>query len=296
MLETDLPALLLVDKPEGPTSHDVIQVARRALGVRRVGHTGTLDPFASGLLLLCVGRSTRLAEYFHLLPKTYSATAVLGVETDTEDCTGETTVSSDGWRSLRQEDIEEAAERLRGEHDQVPPAFSAKKVAGRRAYDAARAGDSVELVARTVNIHSFAIGDVRLPVVDFVAEVSTGTYVRSLARDLGRDLGCGAHLSRLRRLSIGPFSVVDAVGLAELAEAAIPAGASRSAAQALSWLPTRSLSESEVAEVEHGRRIPDLAESGGDDLPVAMVAGERLVSVGRRDSEGLRPEKVFHEG
>ena len=296
MLETDLPALLLVDKPEGPTSHDVIQVARRVLGVKRVGHTGTLDPFASGLLLLCVGRSTRLAEYFHLLPKTYSATAVLGVETDTEDCTGETTVSSDEWPSLRREDIEGAADRFRGEHDQVPPVFSAKKVAGRRAYEAARAGDSVELVARTVNVHSLAIGDVRLPEVDFVAEVSTGTYVRSLARDLGRDLGCGAHLSRLRRLSIGPFSVVDAVGLTELAEAAIPAGASRSAAQALSWLPTRNLSESEVSEIEHGRMIPDLAEREDEDLPVAMVAGERLVSVGRRDPEGLRPEKVFHAG
>ncbi|MGB5675072.1 MAG: tRNA pseudouridine(55) synthase TruB [Gemmatimonadota bacterium] len=296
MLETDLPALLLVDKPEGPTSHDVIQVARRALGVRRVGHTGTLDPFASGLLLLCVGRSTRLAEYFHLLPKTYSATAVLGVETDTEDCTGEATASSEEWRSLGLMDIEGAAERFRGEHDQVPPAFSAKKVAGRRAYDAARAGDAIELQARTVNVHSLAIGDVRLPEVDFVAEVSTGTYVRSLARDLGRALGCGAHLSRLRRLSIGPFSVVDAVGLAELAEAAIPAGASRSAAQALSWLPIRNLSESEVSEVEQGRKIADLANYGDEDLPVAMVAGERLVSVGRRDPEGLRPEKVFHAG
>lgn len=295
MLETDIPALLLVDKPEGPTSHDVIQVARRALGVRRVGHTGTLDPFASGLLLLCVGRSTRLAEYFHLLSKTYSATAVLGAETDTEDCTGETTATSDEWRSLEREEIERAAERLRGEHDQVPPAFSAKKVAGRRSYEAARAGAAVELEARAVNVHSLAIGDVRLPEVDFVTEVSTGTYVRSLARDLGRDLGCGAHLSRLRRLSIGPFSVVDAVGLAELAEAAIRPGASRSAAQALAWLPTRNLSEAEVSEIEHGRKIPDLAEPGDQDLPVAMVAGGRLVSVGRRDPQGLRPEKVFHD-
>ena len=295
MLETDLPALLLVDKPEGPTSHDVIQVARRALGLKRIGHTGTLDPFASGLLLLCVGRSTRLAEYFHLLSKTYSATAVLGAETDTEDCTGEMTATSDEWRSLGLEAIERAADRLRGGHDQVPPAFSAKKVAGRRAYEAARAGATVELEARAVEVHSLAIGDVRLPEVDFVTQVSTGTYVRSLARDLGRDLGCGAHLSRLRRLSIGPFSVVDAVGLAELAEGAIPAGATRSAAQALSWLPTRILSESEVSEIEHGRKIPDLAGSGAEDLPVAMLAGERLVSVGRRDSEGLRPEKVFHD-
>ena len=293
MRETDLPALLLVDKPEGPTSHDVIQVARRVLGVRRVGHTGTLDPFASGLLLLCVGRATRLAEYFHLLSKTYSATAVLGLETDTEDRTGAVTVRSDDWRSVTREDIERAADRLRGEHGQVPPAFSAKKVAGRRAYVAARAGETIELAARAVNVHALEIVDIRLPEVDFVAEVSTGTYVRSLARDLGRDLGCGAHLSCLRRLSIGPFCVADAVGLADLAEAAIPAGASRSAAQSLSWLPTRSLSESEVTEVEHGRRIPDPDQRGDSDQPVALVVGERLVAVGRRDSKGLRPDKVF---
>ncbi len=293
MRETDLPALLLVDKPEGPTSHDVIQVARRVLGVRRVGHTGTLDPFASGLLLLCVGRATRLAEYFHLLSKTYSATAVLGLETDTEDRTGAVTVRSDDWRSVTREDIERAADRLRGEHGQVPPAFSAKKVAGRRAYVAARAGETIELAARAVNVHALEIVDIRLPEVDFVAEVSTGTYVRSLARDLGRDLGCGAHLSCLRRLSIGPFCVGDAVGLADLAEAAIPASASRSAAQSLSWLPTRSLSESEVTEVEHGRRIPDPDQHGDSDQPVALVVGERLVAVGRRDSKGLRPDKVF---
>ena len=123
MRETDTRAVLLVDKPEGPTSHDVIQVARRALGVRRIGHTGTLDPFASGLLLLCVGQSTRLADYFHLLPKTYSATAVLGVETDTEDHTGRVTAQVDAWRSVTREDIELAAQRLGGEHAQLPPAL-----------------------------------------------------------------------------------------------------------------------------------------------------------------------------
>jgi len=295
MREADLPAVLLVDKPEGPTSHDVIQVARSALGVKRIGHTGTLDPFASGLLILCVGRSTRLAEYFHLLPKTYSATAILGVETDTEDRTGKVAATSDGWRSVTRQDIETAAGRLRGEYEQVPPAFSAKKVAGRRSYQAARAGESIELEARTVCVHALEIGDVRLPEVEFVAQVSTGTYVRSVARDLGTHLGCGAHLSSLRRLSIGPFSVSDAVDIADLAKAAIPAYSSLSAAQSLSWLPTRSLSGTEVVEVEHGRQIPDPAGDDRTDLPVAMVAGERLVAVGRRDSEALRPEKVFHD-
>lgn len=295
MRVADHPDVLLVDKPEGPTSHDVVQVARRVLGVKRIGHTGTLDPFASGLLLLCVGRSTRLAEYFHVLPKTYLATAVLGIETDTEDRTGATTGTSEGWRSVTREGIESAANRFRGGYEQMPPAFSAKKVAGRRSYEAARAGESVELAARSVSIHSLEVGDVRLPEVEFVAHVSTGTYVRSLARDLGRELGCGAHLNSLRRLSIGPFRVSDAVDLASLEGAAIPDCAALSAVQSLSWLPRRVLSETEVVQVEHGQRIPDSAGEDHRDMPVAMVAGERLVAVGRRDSEVLRPEKVFHD-
>ncbi len=294
MPEDDLPAVLLVDKPPGPTSHDVIQVARRALGVRRIGHTGTLDPFASGLLLLCIGRATRLAEYFHLPSKSYLATAVLGVETDTEDATGTVTASSDVWRSVTRDDIERAANRLLGEHPQVPPAYSARRVAGRRAYEAARAGEKVELTARAVRVHAIRVGEYRPPEVEFLAEVSTGTYVRSLARDLGRDLGCGAHLRSLRRQSIGPFHVSDAVDLAGLKTGSIPAGASLSAAESLSWLPVRGLSESEVAEVEHGRRVPDPDGCDGDDLPVAMVAGDRLVAVARRDSGVLAPEKVFH--
>lgn len=294
MREIETPAVLLVDKPEGPTSHDVIQVARRVLGVRRIGHTGTLDPFASGLLLLCVGPSTRLADYFHLLPKAYSATAVLGIETDTEDHTGKVTAQADAWRSLTREDISSAAKSLRGRQAQLPPAFSAKKVAGRRAYEAARAGENLELAARTVHVHAIEVVDVRLPEVEFVTEVSTGTYVRSLARDLGRDLGCCAHLKSLRRVSIGPYRVADAVSLSDLQDGNIPAAASLSAARSLSWLPIRRLSPSEVTEVEHGRRIPGGGLAGATDLPVAMVAGDRLVGVARRDSDLLQPEKVFH--
>ena len=295
MRETELPAVLLVDKPQGPTSHDVIQVARRALGVRRIGHTGTLDPFASGLLILCVGRATRLAEYFHLLPKTYSATAVLGIETDTEDRTGKVTARTNTWQSVTLDGIHQAVERLRGEQDQLPPSYSAKRVEGRRAYELARAGETVDLVAKTVQVHSLVVVDVRPPEVDLVAEVSTGTYVRSIARDLGRDLGCGAHLKSLRRTSIGPFRVDDTVSLAELEEGYIPDSAALSAFRSVSWLAVRTLSPSEVAEVEHGRGIPESATTGSPELPVAMVEGERLVAVGRRDSTVLRPEKVFHD-
>jgi tRNA pseudouridine55 synthase len=296
MGKPDLPAVLLVDKPEGPTSHDVVRVARRALGVMRVGHTGTLDPFASGLILLCVGRATRLVEYFHLLSKVYSATAVLGIETDTEDRTGTTTGRSEAWRAVTPEDIDRVAESLRGRQVQVPPAFSAKKVDGRRAYEAARAGEAVDLAAQAIHVHSLEVVAVRLPEVDFLVEVSTGTYVRSLARDLGSRLGCGAHLSTLRRLSIGPFTALDAVSLEDLERGDLPESASRTAAGALSWLPVRCLSESEVAGVEHGRPVADGFNAADPDLPVAMVAGDRLVAVGRRESELLHPDKVFHDG
>jgi len=295
MTRTEIPAVLLVDKPEGPTSHDVVRAARRALGTRRVGHTGTLDPFASGLLILCAGKATRLAEYFHLLPKTYSATAVLGVETDTEDGTGSVTSRCEAWRSVTREEIEKAARDLRGQQSQVPPAYSAKKVDGRRAYAAARAGEAVELSSKVVCVHSLEVGEVRLPEVDFRVEVSTGTYVRSIARDLGKRLGCGAHLKSLRRASIGPFRVEDAVSLAELLEGRLPADATRTAADSLSWLPTRQLTRAELADVAHGRAIPLSGGLRDTDLPVAMVAGGHLVAVARAGASGLRPEKVFHE-
>jgi tRNA pseudouridine55 synthase len=186
------------------------------------------------------------------------------------------------------------AKGLLGEQAQLPPAFSAKKVAGRRAYEAARAGESVELAARTVHVHAIEVVDVQLPEVAFTAEVSTGTYVRSLTRDLGRNLGCGAHLKSLRRVSIGPYRVADAVSLCGLQDRKIPTAASLSAARSLFWLPIRHLSPSEVEEVEHGRRIPERGFAGNPDLPVAMVAGDRLVGVARRDSDLLQPEKVFH--
>ncbi len=295
MRDGDGPALLLVDKPEGPTSHDVVRAARRALGVKRIGHAGTLDPFASGLLLLCIGRATRLVEYFHLLSKWYLTTAVLGVETDTEDSTGVVTASSAGWRDVRLEDLERATAGMVGEQEQVPPIFSARKVNGRRAYEAARAGDTVTLAPKVITVLDFEIREIRIPEVDFAVHVSTGTYVRSLARDLGRSLSCGAHLTTLRRTSIGPFGVESATTLEDLEAAIIDDEAMIAPTRAVEWLPTRRLSSGEVSEVEHGRRIPSLPGAVDTGWPVALVDGGRLVAIARREGGELQPEKVFHD-
>jgi tRNA pseudouridine55 synthase len=285
--------VLLVDKPDGPTSHDVVQRVRRALGVRRVGHTGTLDPFASGLLLVCVGRATRLAEYFHLLPKTYRAVVELGSATDTDDRTGRVVARSDSWRGLTPDDVKTAAGGMVGEGKQRPPAFSAKKVGGRRAYDVAREGGAVELAPVTVSVLELEVEAVRDRTVELWTRVSTGTYVRALARDLGERLGCHAHLSDLRRTEVGPYRVEQACPAAELETGSRPPDAWLSPARSLHWLPEHRLTDGEAKQVESGRPVPAPAELGDGELPVALTSGERLVGVARLVDRELRPEKVF---
>lgn len=309
--ESSRAGLLLVDKPAGPTSHDVVERARRGCGIRRIGHTGTLDPFATGLLLLCVGRATRLAEYFHLLPKSYVATLRLGVETDTHDPTGGTTARDESWRDVSADELGRIAARFRGSVRQVPPTYSAKRVAGRRAHRVARAGERPELEPVEVQVHELEILDVELPRVRLAARVGTGTYIRALARDLGRELGCGAHLTELRRTDIGGFSVADAMPAASLDDGLPERGPSwRSPARALSFLPRRELTSAERERVRHGQPVevsgrPDDLVPGplpgdgarvhlaDDDAPVAMVHGSRLVAVGERRDGRLHPRKVL---
>ncbi|MFV1987169.1 MAG: tRNA pseudouridine(55) synthase TruB [Gemmatimonadota bacterium] len=289
-MKTD-PGLLLVDKPPDVTSHDVVRAARGALAERRIGHTGTLDPFATGLLLLCVGSFTRAAEYFHALEKTYSAALRLGQETDTDDLTGTVEFASDAWRDLDEHDVVAAIEARVGESEQVPPAFSAKRVAGVRSYSRARAGSHVELEPVPIVVHEAGITACRLPEVEFEVTVSTGTYVRALARDLGRELGCGAHLVALRRTRVGPFDVTDAYALSDLPTAGREDGPGwRGAATALPWLERRALTSSEVVEIEHGRAIPATETAAGT---VALVTDRRLVGIGEVDGDLIRPRKVF---
>lgn len=301
MPEADLSGILMVDKPSGPTSHDVVERARRALDERRIGHTGTLDPFATGLLVLCVGPATRLAEYFHLLPKSYRADLRLGIETTTHDPEGEPVGEEDfSWRNLSRADVEEAVAGFRGTILQRPPAFSAKRVDGRRAHRAARAGEPVELESREVQVHELQVVEMELHRVTLTAQVTTGTYIRSLARDIGRTLGCGAHLASLRRTAVGSFEVEDALPADELEPERLSLGSPswRAPAAALYFLPQRKLSRRERDRVAHGSRVPaegvePSPESDQEELPVALVHGGELVAVAERVDGELQPRKVL---
>jgi tRNA pseudouridine55 synthase len=208
-----LEGLLLVDKPAGPTSHDVIRKLRRVTGIRRIGHAGTLDPLATGLLLVCVGRATRLLEYLLDQPKRYEAAVHLGQSTDTFDAQG--VVVAEKAVDITDLDIEEALQQFRGPIVQYAPAYSAVKRDGVPLYKLARQGIEVERPSREVTIYKLAICSWQKPVVYLDVTCSSGTYIRSLADDLGNALGCGGHIGALRRTSVGSFSVEETVPLAE---------------------------------------------------------------------------------
>jgi tRNA pseudouridine55 synthase len=205
--------LLLVDKPAGVTSHDMVVAARRAYGERSIGHLGTLDPFATGLLVMLLGRATRLATFIDTEPKVYEATVRFGMETDTDDATGVTV------RSAPLPDfalVGEAIANLTGDLMQIPPAYCAKSSRGTRAYDAARQGEPLELAPAAVTVHSWAIEDQQDDWLRAVITCGGGTYIRALARDLGRATGSAAHLASLRRTRCGPFDVAHAASLETL--------------------------------------------------------------------------------
>jgi tRNA pseudouridine55 synthase len=284
--------VLPVDKPEGPTSHDAVAVARRALGVRRIGHTGTLDPFASGLLLLCIGRATRIAEYLTDLPKTYRAMARLGVATDTDDRTGRSIGGSEAWRDLSAADVETALQAMVGPQLQVPPAYSAKKQGGERMYERARRGEVVELPPVPVTIYGIDVIGLDLPDVEFDIECSSGTYIRSIARDLGVRLGTGAHLAALRRTRIGRHDVGEALPLDRLGEPDAVASAWLSPATALSHLPLAEADAREAQEIAHGAPI-DAPEGLEEEALVAVLHDGALIAVAEARSGLLRPRKVF---
>ena len=260
--------ILLLDKPQGPTSHDLVSRTRKALGTRKVGHAGTLDPMATGLLILGIDSSTRLLTYLVGLDKEYTATIRLGQSTDTDDAEGEV-VTSAATDQVSDADIVAGIRSLTGEIAQVPSSFSAIKVDGVRSYDRARAGESVELPARSVTVSDFEVLDTRRidGLIDLDARVcvSSGTYVRALARDLGSSLGVGGHLTALRRTRVGPFSVDAAVASdGDLAAALLtPSSVART------LFPVVDLDAEAALALTHGKRIPvDVA-----DAPVVAALG-----------------------
>ena len=211
---TPVEGLLLVDKPSGMTSHDVVQHVRRIYGERSIGHLGTLDPFATGLLVLLLGRATRLATFIETEPKVYDAVIKFGEETDTDDATG--TVIRSAMAPVKTA-VRSAVETLTGRISQVPPAYSAKSVEGTRAYDAARRGEPLELPAVEVTVHGWEICELTDDTLTATITCSGGTYIRALARDLGRLTSSAAHLRSLRRTRVGQFDLTEAATLERLA-------------------------------------------------------------------------------
>jgi tRNA pseudouridine55 synthase len=270
--------ILLLDKPQGPTSHDLVGRTRRALGTRKVGHAGTLDPMATGLMILGVGSATRLLTYLVGLDKEYTATIRLGRSTTTDDAEGDLVDEADA-SALTDAAIAEAIASLTGEISQVPSTFSAIKVDGRRAYDRARAGEAVELKSRTVTVSAFEVlgrrADGPMIDVDVRVAVSSGTYVRALARDLGATLGVGGHLTALRRTRVGPFDLAEGLGPeGELADALMTP-----AEVAGRLFPTAKLDADAALALGQGKRIsvavadaPVVAAIGPDQALIGLIS------------------------
>lgn len=294
---TAVSGILPLDKPTGPTSHDVVALTRKALDIRRVGHTGTLDPFASGLLLVCVGPATRLAEYLSPQEKGYVATARLGVATTTHDLEGDVVARSEAWGDLTRERVAAALRELRGTILQRPPVFSAKKVAGESAHRRARRGEVVELASVEVTVHEIELTAFDLPRIDFRVRCSSGTYIRALARDLGDILGVGAHLEALRRTAIGSFTVEGALAVDDLDDPAKVRAARISPARAVGGFSALRVDAEEARRLSQGQFLTLETEwPGSSDEPVAVLLDEELVAVGFVEDGQLRPKKVFGGG
>jgi tRNA pseudouridine55 synthase len=297
--------ILLVDKPQGLTSHDVVARTRRLAGTRKVGHAGTLDPMATGLLVLGVNSATRLLTYLVGLDKEYVATIRLGASTTTDDAEGGRLDEASAALVDAVDDARIAAgiAELTGEIEQVPSTVSAIKVDGKRAYQRVRDGEQVELKSRAVTVSAFEVLDTRrvrhadaagdahaFVDVDVRVECSSGTYIRALARDLGADLGVGGHLTALRRTRIGRFTVAEASVLEELDVASALIGAADAAGRAM---PVVQLTEQQAVDLGHGKRISaDAAPEGARGEPIAAVAGmatpPRLVAIVERRGETLK--------
>jgi tRNA pseudouridine55 synthase len=292
----DLNGLLLIDKPARMTSHDVVRRVRRMVRMKRVGHGGTLDPFATGLLVVAVGRATRVLQYVQDSDKEYAATVVLGVETDSGDIEGDviTRNAPEAW-PLRPM-VERVIQQFVGEIEQVPPAHSAIKVGGRKLYELARAGIEVDVPIRRVTVHDIRLRRYEPPELDIIINCGKGTYVRSLARDIGAALGIGGYCHALRRTRSGGFSVEQAHSLDTLAEIDLRENwASLAVApdRALGRLPAVTLAGDGATAWYHGRSVPLPGSHGDAALVRAYDARGRFLGVGRTTAGSVKPTLVF---
>ncbi|NMC47358.1 MAG: tRNA pseudouridine(55) synthase TruB [Chloroflexi bacterium] len=294
-LKNSVSGVLVVDKPIGITSHDVVQIIRNGTRIKRAGHTGTLDPRASGVLVILLGPAVRLSEYVSAEDKRYHAVIQLGKKTDTFDEEG-TVTGGTSPEDITAQQFDEALQGFVGEIEQVPPPYSAVKVNGRKAYEMARKGEEVELEPRIIHVHDLELLEWDPPQALVDVHCSSGTYVRSLANDLGEVLGCGAMLAGLRRTKSGKFTLKDAISLRKLTEAfqdgtwykyLIPA------ADALGEWPTINLTDEEVDLVRHGHRVK--REENIGDMTRAISEQGELVALMQFDSESgeYQPKKVF---
>lgn len=283
--------IALVDKPGGMTSHDVVARARRALDIRKIGHAGTLDPMATGLLVLGVGSATRLLTFIVGLDKTYEATIRLGVSTDSDDADGVETAraSADEVAAVAEEAIASGVAMLTGRISQVPSRVSAIKVGGKRAYDLARSGQDVELAPREVTVSRFAVARVRRDAhagtidLDVSVDCSSGTYIRALARDLGAHTGVGGHLTALRRTRIGPFEVA---GAATDVTADLPLLDEADVARRV--LGALEVSSDEARDLRHGKRLLGAAERIPGPISAAIDPAGRLIGIVQRRGSDLK--------
>jgi tRNA pseudouridine55 synthase len=279
--------LLVVDKPRGVTSRDAVNAIQRRFPPRtRVGHTGTLDPLATGVLVICVGQATRLAEYIQDLPKTYRATIRLGATSTTDDSDGEISERTD-VTPLNESVITQVLPQFVGEIEQVPPVYSAIKQDGQRAYELARTGQAVVLHPRRVRIDAIRLRQYRWPFLELEIDCGKGTYIRALARDLGQALRVGGMISELRRIRVGPFDESLAIPWSALNKPSPLV--LRSSTEAVAHLPRCDVSEAEFARLQQGQSIRRAVPAGDQ----AIFMGNQLVAMGRSDGSRVHPVKVF---
>jgi tRNA pseudouridine55 synthase len=289
--------VLVIDKPVGMTSHDVVQAVRRGTGIRRAGHTGTLDPRASGVLVVLIGPAVRLSEFLTTSEKRYQAVMKFGMTTSTYDTEG--TITSEGREyDFEFEELEEALTKFVGEVEQTPPVFSALKIDGRRAYELARKGEEIEMEPRIITVHSLELLEWEPPEAVIDIHCSSGTYIRSLAHDLGEEMGSGATLINLRRTKNGRFTLRDSVSLRKLEEAFANGDWYRyliPAAEALGDWYTVELSFEQVDAVRHGHRVPALEPMEPGSLARAISQEGELVALVEyiEEDQEWQPRKVF---